>query len=119
MSDFNFDAELDAHQEREAQWARERARIGDIKARRPDAQRCEITFADLKIGDFMTNETGPEARFVKVVEIGSFTPKVEGQIAITFETAEPLGVALENRWVIERPPTDSVTIDESIRGESS
>src|SRR5438105_15145077 len=38
-------------------------------AERPEAERQTITFGDLKVGDYMTAETGEHARWVEVTAI--------------------------------------------------
>jgi len=111
--DAEFDFELDAYQEREREAAAERAVQGDQEAVRPSALRTEITFGELLLDDYMTAEDGPHARWVKVVKI--LAPRPDGRLSITFQTPQPLGVAYENRWVIDRLPSDRVIIDQLAR----
>lgn len=112
-----FDAGLDEYQEREREAAFERELLGDEQAVRPDAERATVTVADLNIGDFMTAEDGPHARWVKVVEIkeGWRDP---AKTSITFQTPQPIGVGLVDRWVIERDPADPVVIDQRVRANA-
>jgi hypothetical protein len=118
LSDYEFDRMLDEHQEREREDAVGRAVIGDIEARRPDAERREITFAELCCGDYMTNEDGPAARWVKVEKIDG-TPATTAEATVTFVTPQPLGVALEDHWIIRRTWDTPVTIDAAVRSEQA
>lgn len=106
-----IDAILDEYQEREAELAIERAERGDIEARRPDARREEIAYAELAVGDYMSAEDGVDARWVEVVEI---KPR-DGKLVITFRTPQPLGVGLHDRWVIDRAADERVVIDAAVR----
>jgi hypothetical protein len=114
MSDYEFDRMLDEYQEREREDAAERAERGDIEARRPNAERQEITFAELCCGDYMTNEDGLAARWVKVDKVNG-TPAKTAEATVTFITPQPLGVAMEDHWVIRRPWDTTVTIDAAAR----
>lgn len=112
-TDADFDFELDAYQEREREAAAERAVEGDAQAVRPYAMRTEIPFGELLLNDYMTAEEGPEARWVKVIKI--LAPRPDGRISITFQTPQPLGVACESNWVIDRMPEEKVVIDQLAR----
>lgn len=119
-SDAAFDAGLDEYQAREAEWADERAAIGDHEAVRPDAVRLTVTFGELAVGDYMTNEAGPAARWVEIVEVEPNRRKYSqdeatGWITITFRTPQPLGVSYTDRWVIEREVATPVVIDQRVR----
>jgi len=107
--DADFDFELDAYQEREREAAAERAVQGDQQAVRPEAMRTEITFDELILDDYITAEDGSAARWVKVTKI--VPPGADGRLAITFQTPQPLGVACEDHWVIDRLPEEKVVID--------
>jgi hypothetical protein len=119
ISDAEFDAELEAYQEREYEASLERAERGDLEARRPDATRIETEFGALKVGDFMTAETGPDARWVKIVKVSPGERKwgtsEDGWVTVTFQTPQPLGVGMEDKWVLERVVDTPVTIDGSVR----
>ena len=115
--DAEFDALLDEYQEREAEEALERAGRGDIEAVRPDAVREVVTFADLRVGDYMTAEDGPLARWVRVVKCDD--SEYDPEATVTFQTPQPLGVAMEDHWVIRRPWNDPVTVDAAARGKGS
>lgn len=126
LSDAHFDAMLEEYQEHEAELAYERERLGDEQARRPDAVPLTITFADLRVGDFMTAEDpdDPAARWVEVVEVGAAVDSVffKGQrdsMTVTFRTPQPIGVGMHDRWTIARPSGDQVVIDASSRPEES
>lgn len=102
-----FEAQLDAYQERERAAAEERAIVADRKAVRPDAVRLETTFGELRVGDYMTAEAGPRARWVEVIKVehdrGKWSSREAkpGWVAVTFRTPEPLGVAYEDEWARE------------------
>lgn len=117
IRDYEFDRMLDEYQEREAEMAEERAVVGDKQAMRPNAVRDDVTFGDLAEGDYMTAEEGSTARWVKIVKVEG-DRKTEAEAKITFEVPQPLGVAMEDHWVIYRPWTDTVVIDRSVRVQS-
>lgn len=118
-----FDAMLDEHQRREREMAAELEAQGDIEARRPQAKLAERTFAEVREGDFITNEpeAGPDARFVEVVKVEQrrkFNREDDGSwLTITFRTPQPIGVAFTDSWVIERRAIDSAYIDLGARDE--
>lgn len=107
-----FDAALDAYQAREREAAAAREAQGDVESRRPNAVRHPTTFGLVRVGDYMTNEAGPEARWVEVVEWAG-----GDEVKITFEVPQPIGVGMHSRWCITRAPADPVTIDLSARAE--
>lgn len=122
MRDLDFDAKLDAYQARlyeEAEEARDRSYLA---AARPDADPETVTFADLMVGDYMTNED-PSGRWVKVVEIrGAFCRVKSGQqavaddhLSVMFEIPEPVTVSGETHYWIDRPATERVLIDKKAR----
>lgn len=113
MSQAEFDAGLDEHQARQRELAARSEALGEQKAKRPHAEHETITFEQLVVGDYMTAEAdrGADARWVKVVEICTHKPRRPGQITVTFQVPEPIGVAMETRWVIDRDPTTPVVID--------
>lgn len=119
--DIAFDAALDEYQAREAELADERAEIGDREAARPGAVRFAVTFGDLVVGDYMTNEDGPDARWVEIVEVEPNRRKYHseedapGWVVITFKTPQPLGVGYVDRWVIEREVATPVVVDQRAR----
>jgi hypothetical protein len=117
--DAAFDAGLDAYQERQREMAAESEEQGNREAVRSDAIPLTVTFADLVVGDYMTAESGPAARWVKVVEIESrrkwTTESDPDKLTVTFQTAQPIGVAAEDHWVIERDRTDPAVIDQRVR----
>lgn len=108
-----FDAGLDAYQEREREAAAEREALGDVEARRPDAQRFATTFDCVRVGDFMTMEDGPGARWVEVVKWAADDDAVH----ITFQTPQPIGVGMHQRWCIDRGKGERVTVDLAARAE--
>jgi hypothetical protein len=122
-SDPHFDAMLDEYQERERELAFEREAQGDIEARRPNAVQQEITFGELVVGDYITAEPGEaeHARYVKVIKLEPgkgdtrWGPHHTGSLKITFETPQPIGVGMENHWVLDRDPDEPVVIDASER----
>lgn len=114
-----FDAGLDAYQERCREEAAALEDLGDRQAVRPEADRATVTFGDLIVGDYMTAEAGPHARWVEVVALEPrrkwSNDPAPGWVTVTFQTPQPIGVALEDRWVIERHVGDAVIIDQSVR----
>lgn len=117
-----FNAGLDAYQaqrEEEAHEARERSYV---VAARPDAVPQEATFAELRPGDYMTNE-GPKGRWVKVLKLvgpscyakSKQTRVKDGEVAVLFEIAEAVTVSGELHWWVERPLETPVLIDLSVR----
>jgi hypothetical protein len=115
MSNAEIDLAVEEHIEREREAADERAVIGDAQAQRPDAVRQTVTFGDLVLGDHMTAEEGPQARWVKVVKI--VPAEDTGILSVTFQTPQPLGLAWEDRWIIERRSEVAVVVDASARGD--
>lgn len=114
-----FDAALDEYQEREREAADRRADEADRRAVRPDAVRQESTFGELREGDYMTAESGPAARWVEIVKVEPrrkwSNERALDWVAVTFRTPEPLGVAYEDKWVIERERIAPVVIDATRR----
>lgn len=107
-----FDTGLDAYQAREREAAARREAQGDIEARRPDAVREACTFADVQAGDFITNESGPEARWVELLTV---LDEPDGEtLVITFRVPQPIGVGYHERWVITRPKGAAATRDASV-----
>jgi hypothetical protein len=111
----SFERLLDEHQAQEQEDAWERAAQGDREARRPQAERLTVHFADLRIGDFMTAESGPQARWVEVVDVTRSKGMPES-LKVTFMTPQPLGVGMHSRHVIDRAAVDEVVVDNSCRG---
>jgi len=115
QSEAEFNALLDEYQEGEREAAEEARERGNVKALRPDAVIRPCTYGNLRIGDFITAEPelGAAARFVEVVRLRQ---GIESSIiTLTFETPEPLGVALEDHWVIERAEMGHAHVDASRR----
>lgn len=119
-----FDAGLDAYQARQAEDAHEAALRSYEAAARPDAVPLEVTFADLRVGDYMTNE-GPSGRWVRIAELRGPACNVKhralrkpayGEVSVLFEIPEPVTVSGETRYWIERQLTDSITVDARARG---
>lgn len=80
-------------------------------AARPDALRLATTFADLRVGDFMTNEEGPGARWVKVIEIQR-PGKRGAEVSVLFEIPQPENLrSMETRYWIERSDDTPVVVD--------
>lgn len=80
-------------------------------AARPDANRVKVTFADLRVGDFMTNEDGADARWVEVIEIRR--PGRRGaDLSVLFEIPEPVNWrSMETRYWIERSDDTPAVVD--------
>lgn len=111
-----FDAGLDAWQAQQAEWAHEAAERSYETAARPDALPLDVTFGDLRVGDYMTNE-GPHGRWVKVVEIrDSRHPRVKnGDVSVLFELVESVSVSGETRYWIDRAVGEPITVDARVR----
>lgn len=106
---------LDEHLEREAELAAELEARGNVEARRPDAVIREATFESLRLDEFITAEPegdklwGTPPRFVRVVRLRQ---EIETRmIVLTFETPEPIGVGMEDHWIIERDPGAPAYVD--------
>jgi hypothetical protein len=87
-------------------------------AARPAAEPLEITFGELRAGDYMTNDN---KRWVKVVKTES-GPRgnrhVADTVSILFEIPEPVNMrSMETRYWIDRGVSDPVIVDGSTRGE--
>lgn len=117
MDDLQFAVELDKHLEKQHEDALEREILGNLQSRRPRARMEERTFADLQVGDYITAEPseGSAARWAKVVALNDVNvkPKEEGQMTISLKPAQPLGVGLHDRFVIDRYPHELVVVDAS------
>lgn len=85
--------------------------IASHPAARPGASRVKATFADLRVGDYMTNEQGEQARWVEVVEIRR--PGRDGaDVSVLFEIPEPVNLrSMETRYWIERSDETPVVVD--------
>lgn len=122
IADADFDAALDAHLQRLEDEAWQAELRSHEAAARPDADPAEVTFADLRRGDYMTNE-GPQGRWVQVVDIrgphASVTHRQQrvpdGHLSVLFEIPEPVSVSGETRYWIERPFDTPVLIDRTAR----
>lgn len=107
-----FDAGLTEYQDKERVRAAEREERGNVESRRPDASRFLTTFGALRVGDFMTAESGDEARWVEVVKCER---DESGTVHVTFKVPQPIGVGYQDRWCIDRASDDPVTIDRRAR----
>jgi hypothetical protein len=118
----HFDAMLDVYQQQQEDAAWQAEQRSYTTALRPDAEPREVAFADLRPGDYMTNE-GATGRWVKVLELrGPFCyaksrqQKVaDDEISVLFEIPEPVTVSGATRYWIERPAVEAVLIDGSVR----
>lgn len=108
----HFDAMLDVYQAQQEDEAWRAEQRSYEAAARPDAVPLAVTYADLRVGDYMTNE-GPRGRWVKVVEIRDAThPRVpEGQVSVLFELVESVRVSGETRYWIDRPVSELIVVD--------
>lgn len=116
--DPEFDAALDRYQQglEDAAWQAEQRSYET--AARPSAIRKTVTFADLRVGDYMTNE-GASGRWVLVVEIRGPSSYVksrhqavkDGELSVLFEVPESVAVSGETQYWIERPADSPVTVD--------
>jgi hypothetical protein len=121
----DFDAGLDAYQQRMEDEAWQAEQRSYEAAARPGAEPAETTFGELCPGDYMTNE-GPGGRWVKVLQIdrgpscnvrrreASRKPG-DGEVSILFEIPEPVGVSGETRYWLDRPERERVLIDAAAR----
>jgi hypothetical protein len=113
-----FDAGLDEYQATLYEHAADAAERSYETAARPDAEPVEVTFGDLRVGDYMTNE-GPRGRWVRVVEIrGSFCyvksrhqGVADGEVSVLFEIPEAVHVSGETRYWLDRRRDEPVLID--------
>jgi len=108
-----FDSQLDEHLAVEYADAASRTVEGDIEARRPDALRVELPFSALRVGDYITAETGVEARWVTVSAIENGR---DGQFTIGFTVPVPQGLGMHTRYTMTRDPADLVVVDGACRG---
>lgn len=85
--------------------------VASHPAARPDARRVDVTFSELRVGDFMTNEQGDDARWVEVVEIQR-PGKRGADVSVLFEIPEPENLrSMETRYWIERSDDTPVVVD--------
>lgn len=122
IDEAEFNAGLDRYQATLAEEAYEAAERSYVAASRPDAVPLETTYADLRVGDYMTNE-GPAGRWVKVVDLRgpacqrkTRQQKVgDDEVSILFEIVEPVTVSGETRYWIEGPLDEPILVDASVR----
>lgn len=122
MIDQDFDAIAAGYEARLYEEAADAAERSYETAARPNAEPREVTYADLRCGDYMTNE-GPTGRWVRVVDLQgpAVTVKTrrqacaDGEVSVLFEIPEPVHVSGETRYWIERPADQAVLIDMAAR----
>ncbi len=121
-----FDAALDTYQATLAEAAADAAERSYEVAARPDAEPVEVTFGDVREGDYMTNE-GPHGRWVRVVEVrgpSSYVKRrvqkvADDEVSVLFEIPEAVTVSGERRYWVERKRSEPVLIDARCRAASS
>lgn len=117
-----FHERLDAYQAGLREEVEEATIRSYLTAARPQADRQWTTFAELRVGDFITAE-GPGGRWVRVNKIAgpmcsSRTRRQlvpDGYMRLTFEIPEPVSVSGETGYVIERKLEEPVVYDRSAR----
>lgn len=111
-----FDAGLDAYQAQLADEAAEAAERSYETAARPLAVPMEMTFGDLRVGDYMTNEgpswplgQGRRPSRPLCYRKSHHQGMADGCVSVLFEIPEPVTVSGETHCWLDRP------VDEAVR----
>lgn len=114
-----FEESLDRYQATLAEEAAEAAGRSYEAAARPDAVPLEVTFSDLRVGDYMTSDGH---RWVKVVDLRGPLCYVKSRqesaadgVSVLFEIPEAVTVSGETRYWLDEPTETVVLVDASVR----